>query len=225
MEPIILTENLCKVYRTGRGETYAVRGVNLEIKRGEFISIVGHSGCGKTTLLSLIGGLISPTHGSVFVGGVDIWGLGDRELSALRNKKIGFIFQFASLIPTLNVMDNLILPTIFGGEGKEAYERAERLLKMVDLSDKMHSYPSQLSGGQQRRAAIVRAFMNKPEIILADEPTGDLDEETELEVMKLFQKMNKEENVTFLLVTHNLNLAKQADRALSMRGGVVTEAG
>lgn len=225
MEPIILTENLCKVYRTGRGETYAVRGVNLEIKRGEFISIVGHSGCGKTTLLSLIGGLISPTHGSVFVGGVDIWGLGDRELSALRNKKIGFIFQFASLIPTLNVMDNLILPTIFGGEGKEAYERAERLLKMVDLSDKMHSYPSQLSGGQQRRAAIVRAFMNKPEIILADEPTGDLDEETELEVMKLFQKMNKEENVTFLLVTHNLNLAKQADRALSMKGGVVTEAG
>ncbi len=137
----------------------------------------------------------------------------------MRNQKIGLIFQFASLIPTLNVIDNLLLPTFFSRGGSEVHERAEKLLDMVALSDKTYSYPSQLSGSQQRRAAIARAFMNKPEIILADEPTGDLDEETELEVMKLFQKMNREENVTFLLVTHSMSLAGQAERRLSMKGG------
>jgi putative ABC transport system ATP-binding protein/lipoprotein-releasing system ATP-binding protein len=201
----------------------AVDNVNLKIKKGEFVSIVGHSGSGKTTLLSLIGGLTKPDRGKVLIDDTDIWTLSDAELSALRNQKIGFIFQFASLISTLSVVDNLMLPTTFSKETEEVYERAKELLDMVELSDKINSYPSQLSGGQQRRVAIARAFMNRPDIILADEPTGDLDEETEAEVMELFHKVNKKENTTFLMVTHSKDLASQAKKMLRMTSGRITE--
>jgi ABC-type lipoprotein export system ATPase subunit len=219
---IIVTENLCKVYKVGDTEIYAVRGANLKVKKGEFVSIVGHSGCGKTTLLSLIGGLIKPTHGSVFIDGTDIWSLSEDELSLLRNKKIGFIFQFASLIPTINAIENVMLPSTFSEEREgDPLDKAKELLNLVELSHRTNSYPSQLSGGEQRRVAIARALMNSPDIILADEPTGDLDEETEKEVMKLFLKINKELGTTFLLVTHNSELAKQTNRTLVMKHGVI----
>jgi ABC-type lipoprotein export system ATPase subunit len=223
MEPIIVTRNLCKVYRTGGEEIHAVRDVGLEVKRGEFLSIVGHSGCGKTTLLSLIGGLIKPTRGRVFIEGVDIWSLGEDGLSAIRNKKIGFIFQFASLIPTLNAIENVMLPATFSREYEgDLLNRAKELLRLVGLSHRTDSYPSQLSGGEHRRVAIARALINNPDIILADEPTGDLDEETEAEVMELFLRINKEFGTTFLLVTHNSGLAKQTDRTLVMKQGAIS---
>jgi putative ABC transport system ATP-binding protein/lipoprotein-releasing system ATP-binding protein len=220
---MIVLKDLTKTYQNGEVLIKAVDNVNLKIKKGEFVSIVGHSGSGKTTLLSLIGGLTKPDRGKVLIDDTNIWTLSDAELSALRNQKIGFIFQFASLISTLSVVDNLMLPTTFSKETEEVYERAKELLDMVELSDKINSYPSQLSGGQQRRVAIARAFMNRPDIILADEPTGDLDEETEAEVMELFHKVNKKENTTFLMVTHSKDLASQAKKMLRMTSGRITE--
>ncbi len=222
---IIETEKLTKIFKQSNIEIEAVKNVNLRIPKGEFVSIVGHSGSGKTTLLSLLGGLTKPTYGKVIIDGVDIWQLNDKELSLLRNMKIGFMFQFASLIPTLNVIDNLVLPTTFSGKKPEEdlYQRARELLEMVGMEDRIYAYPNQLSGGQQRRVAITRAFMNNPDIILADEPTGDLDEETEAEVMDLFLKMNRERGITFVMVTHSKELAKQASIKYYMKSGVLKE--
>ena len=217
---MIALKNLSKSYEDRGKIIKAVDCLDLEVKEGEFISIVGPSGCGKTTLLSLISGLIKPTEGTVSVDAVDIWTLPERELALLRNKKIGFIFQFASLIPTLNATENVMLPAAFGDNRKEdASNRAKELMGLVGLSERLDSYPSQLSGGEQRRVAIARALMNSPGIILADEPTGDLDEVTEREVMKLFVRINKELGTTFLLVTHNTELTKQTDRKLTMKHG------
>ncbi len=218
----IRTDKLTKIFNQGHVETKAVKNVNLKIPKGKFVSILGHSGSGKTTLLSLIGGLTKPSYGEVIIDGVDIWQLKDKELSILRNKKIGFIFQFASLIPTLNVIDNLVLPTIFSDKKSEdVYERARELLEMVGMEDKIYIYPNQLSGGQQRKVAITRAFMNSPEIILADEPTGDLDEESEAGVMELFLKMNREKGTTFIMVTHSKKLAMQTAIRFYMKSGVL----
>ena len=218
----IRTDKLTKIFNQGHVETKAVKNVNLKIPKGKFVSILGHSGSGKTTLLSLIGGLTKPSHGEVIIDGVDIWQLKDKELSILRNKKIGFIFQFASLIPTLNVIDNLVLPTIFSDKKSEdVYERARELLELVGMEDKIYIYPNQLSGGQQRKVAITRAFMNNPEIILADEPTGDLDEESETGVMELFLKMNREKGTTFIMVTHSKKLAMQTAIRFYMKSGVL----
>ncbi|RMG02144.1 MAG: ABC transporter ATP-binding protein, partial [Nitrospirae bacterium] len=178
--------NLTKTYRIDSEVIKAVDNVSFTIGDGEFISILGHSGSGKTTLLSLIGGLTRPDSGTVRIDGTDIWQIPDDELALLRNRKINFIYQFSSLVPTLNVVENVLLPTAFSKErsGKE-YDFALELLEMVGIADKEKAYPAQLSGGQQRRAAIARAFVNNPSIILADEPTGDLDEETEAEIMSL----------------------------------------
>ena len=221
---MIVLKNLTKSYEDRGKVITAVDSLNVEIEKGEFVSIVGPSGCGKTSLLSLVSGLIRPTNGTVFVDGVDIWTLTELDLSLLRNKKIGFIFQFASLIPTLSAIENVMLPAAFGeNQKKDVFNRAKELMDLVGLSDRIDSYPSQLSGGEQRRVGIARALMNKPEIILADEPTGDLDEVTEGEVMKLFVKINKEFGTTFLLVTHNSELTRQTDRILVMKhGGLVT---
>ncbi len=221
---MIVTENLTKIYRVGDRDIEAVIDVGLRISDNEFVSIVGHSGSGKTTLLSMIGGLTRPTKGKVFVDGIDIWSLGDKELSKLRNEKIGFIFQFSSLIPTLTALENVMLPATFSqNKKKEVAIRAEEMLDLVELSHRIDSYPSQLSGGEQRRVAIARALVNKPKIILADEPTGDLDHETEKDVIDLFLKINKEFNTTFLLVTHNIELAMKADRKLVMDQGKIIE--
>jgi len=204
----------------------AVREVSLSINKGEFLSIVGHSGSGKTTLLSIIGGILSPSAGKVVLSGKDVYSLDDDRLAEYRAMHVGYVFQFASLMPVLNVTENLLLPTLFRpGHKTDAkdLERALNYLSLVGLADKHKAYPSQLSGGQQRRVAIARALMNEPELLLADEPTGDLDEETEAEVMGLFKRLNKEQGLTFILVTHNLDLAAKADRRFRMTHGKIEE--
>lgn len=225
----ISLENVTKTY-TADGETVvAVDGASLSVVKGEFVSIVGHSGSGKTTLLSLIGGIVRPVSGKVLFEGKDIFSLDSDRMSEYRSEKIGFMFQFASLLPMLTARENLILPTLFhrvretAGNGREVVEKAETLIHMVGLGDKMNAYPAQLSGGQQRRIAIARAFMNEPAVILADEPTGDLDEETEQKMMGFFKTMNRSEGITFLMVTHNTELANQAQRKLGMHRGIVEE--
>lgn len=222
MSNLLVIRDVWKVYDIGEQKIEALRSVNLEVEKGSFISIVGHSGSGKTTLLSVIGGLTEPTKGKVSIEGTDVWNLSDAGLSALRNEKIGFIFQFASLIPTLRVIDNVALPVIFHkGNNTDVYRRAEEVISVLGLSSKLNSFPSELSGGQQRRVAIARAFMNKPSIILADEPTGDLDAQSESEVIEFFSEINEKEKTTFLLVTHNMDLASKTDRIYRMRDGVL----
>jgi putative ABC transport system ATP-binding protein/lipoprotein-releasing system ATP-binding protein len=223
MQQIVL-ENVVKNYSIGGQSISAVNHVSLEINKGEFISVVGHSGSGKTTLLSMIGGIVQPTSGRIMFGGTDIHSLDSDGLSEYRSGKIGFMFQFASLLPILTAKENLLLPGLFSSDNRPVdAKRAEEYLELVGLKDKIEAYPSQLSGGQQRRVAIARAFMNSPEIILADEPTGDLDEETEAEIMALFRKLNEENKITFMFITHNLELAKHAQRQLRMNQGSIQE--
>ena len=220
----ILVENVVKSYTVGQQGISAVNHVSLEIDKGEFISIVGHSGSGKTTLLSIIGGIVQPTSGRILCNGTDIYSLDSDGLSEYRSRNIGFMFQFASLLPILSAQENLLLPGLFkSGNRSVDVKKAEEYLEIVGLKDKIEAYPSQLSGGQQRRVAIARAFMNDPEIILADEPTGDLDEETEAEIMALFRKLNEEKKITFIFITHNLELAKQAQRQIRMSNGSIQE--
>ncbi|MBF0538753.1 MAG: ABC transporter ATP-binding protein [Nitrospirae bacterium] len=218
---MIAVNNLTKTYKIGKETIEAVKGVSLAVSKAEMIAIVGHSGSGKTTLLSLIGGLTRPEHGTVAIGGTDIWSISDNALSELRNKKMSFIFQFTSLIPTLNVLENVLLPTLFGKGLSVDY--AASLLDKVGLGDRKGSYPYQLSGGQQRRVAIARAFVNDPEIVLADEPTGDLDEETEADMLSLFKSINKEKGVTFIIVTHASDIARQCTKHYVMNKGIFGE--
>jgi len=220
----IILENVVKNYSIGEQSISAVNHVSMEINKGEFISIVGHSGSGKTTLLSMIGGIVQPTSGRILCCGTDIFALDSDGLSEYRSNKIGFMFQFASLLPILTAKENLLLPGLFSSDHRSVdAKKAEEYLEIVGLKDKIEAYPSQLSGGQQRRVAIARAFMNDPEIILADEPTGDLDEETEAEIMALFRKLNAEKKITFMFITHNLELAKHAQRQLRMNQGSIQE--
>lgn len=224
----ITIDNVSKTYFVSDTKIDAVRSVSLEINRGEFLSVVGHSGSGKTTLLSIIGGIVKPTSGRVLFGDKDIYSYDSDRLSEYRCEKVGFMFQFASLLPILTVRENLLLPSVFkSGKTPErangTEQKAIELLTMVDLSDKINAYPSQLSGGQQRRVAIARAFMNEPEIILADEPTGDLDEETEADMIRFFRKMNEQRDITFIMVTHNTEIARQAKRHLRMNNGLLQE--
>ena len=217
---MIEVEHLSKAYPLDGHPVKAVDDVSLSIAQGEFVSILGHSGSGKTTLLNLIGGLTRPEAGRVRIEGQDIWSLNDAELSRLRNEKMNFIFQFASLIPTLNVVDNVLLPATFGRTQPAGLrDRALELLELMGLSGKLTAYPAQLSGGQQRRVAISRAFINEPAIVLADEPTGDLDEDTEREVLALFRRVNEQRRTTFLIVTHSSELAAKTDRRLRMTSG------
>ncbi|MGE5174316.1 MAG: ABC transporter ATP-binding protein [Betaproteobacteria bacterium] len=216
---MIELKGLSKTYTVSGNIIKAVQPVNLTIQQGEFVSIVGHSGSGKSTFLSLVGGIARPDTGTVYVDGVNIWEYNDRSLSKLRNDKYGFVYQFASLIPTLTATENVLLPTVFGGHKTTA--DAEKLLKLVGLGDKTDRYPSELSGGEQQRVAIARAFIHDPEIILADEPTGDLDEETEAEIMAFFEKINREKNVTMIMVTHSSEIALRAPSRLRMKHGVL----
>lgn len=214
--------NTTKTYDSGGGVVRAVDDVTLTVRDGEFVAVVGHSGSGKTTLVSLMGGLTKPTSGNIFIGGTDIWTLDNFNLARLRSEKIGFCFQFSSLIPTLNSIDNVRLPASFAGGERGGLERAMSLLETVGVTDKAKAYPAELSGGQQRRVAIARSLVNEPRIILADEPTGDLDEQTEADIMKLFQGLNQQ-GVTIVMVTHSQRLAAQAGRILTMTAGVVAE--
>jgi ABC-type lipoprotein export system ATPase subunit len=219
IEGLLSLNNVSRIYRSGAAAPVkAVDNVSLDVKEGAFITVTGRSGSGKTTLLSMMGGLARPTSGKVFFKGIDIWMLRDRELSRFRNEYIGFLFQFSSLIPTLNVEDNLKLPTIFRPADPDAGKRSVEMLGLVGLTHKIRAYPSQLSGGEQRRIALARALMNNPALLLADEPTGDLDEETETEVMDALRRLNRE-GMTIVMVTHNTDLIRYSSRHLKMVSG------
>ncbi|MEM0080086.1 MAG: ABC transporter ATP-binding protein [Nitrososphaerota archaeon] len=210
-----------KVYLSDGIPTEALRGVSLKISRGEFIAIVGPSGSGKSTLLHLIGGLDRPTSGRVLIGGVDINKLSDDKLAELRNEKIGFVFQFYNLVPYLPVLKNVELPLIVkGASSQERKERVLRLLEEVGLKDKAYTRPTRLSGGEQQRVAIARALINNPEILLADEPTGNLDSKNSVMIAELFKRLN-EKGRTIVMVTHNLEIASYAKRILYIRDGLI----
>ncbi|OGO66324.1 MAG: hypothetical protein A2030_08880 [Chloroflexi bacterium RBG_19FT_COMBO_50_10] len=211
-----------KEYQLGKNSSVsAVRGVSLQISPKEFVIIVGRSGSGKTTLLNLSAGLTRPTSGKVMLDGTDLWSLSDRQQSFLRCQKIGFIFQFPSLLPTLTVHENVILPTVFGTKliTAQVSDRAKQLLQKVSLGEKLAAYPRQLSAGQQQRVVIARALMNQPEVLLADEPTSNLDEKTELEIMELFRDLHLSLGITVVMVTHTRQLVSYGTRAIEMSEG------
>jgi putative ABC transport system ATP-binding protein/lipoprotein-releasing system ATP-binding protein len=219
---LIKLENVSKVYRLSKENLVdAVRGISLEVAQGEFLVITGRSGSGKTTLLNLAAGLTRPTSGQVLFDNVNLWSLPDRQQSLLRNRKIGFVFQFPSLLPALNTLENVALPTVFSNNhSKEsAYQQAADLLQTLGLGDKQLAYPRQLSAGQQQRVVIARSLFHQPEVLFADEPTSDLDEQTELEIMDLFQDIHSKTGVTIVLVTHSMQLVRYGTRALRMASG------
>ena len=213
-----------KIYpQTKEKAVTAVHEVSLEIGAGEFTMIVGRSGSGKTTLLNLAAGLTRPTAGQVTLDGVDLWTLSDEQQSALRNQKLGFVFQFPSLLPTLTVHENVILPTLFGpsptAEGISA--QAADLLQRVGLAEKLAAYPRQLSAGQQQRVVIARSLMNQPQLLLADEPTSNLDEKTELEIMDLFRDLHASMGITIVMVTHTRQLVPYSTHVIEMASGKI----
>jgi len=218
---IITTIDLWKIYKSGKIEYPALRGINMKIRKGEFIAIVGPSGSGKSTLLNLLGALDRPTKGKVIIDGTDISKLKSNELAELRNKKLGFIFQTFNLIPYMSALDNVEVPMIASGiPPKERKERARKLLELVGLKEFEKNRPSELSGGQQQKVAIARALVNNPQIILADEPTGNLDSKSANEIIEILHDLNKK-GVTIILVTHNLNLIKYCHRVFWLKDGLI----
>jgi len=220
-EEIVCLEGVTKVYRMGKVEVQALRGVNLSVKRGEFIAILGPSGSGKSTLLNMIGCLDKPTSGKVFINGKDTSRLNENELAAVRREKIGFVFQQFNLIHTLNALENVALPMLFAGIRRaERMKRARELLEKVGLSHRIYHKPMELSGGEQQRVAIARALANNPEIIVADEPTGNVDTDAGNAIMEIFEQLN-EERRTIILVTHDFDIAAHAHRKLRMKDGTL----
>jgi ABC-type lipoprotein export system ATPase subunit len=213
--------DLAKTDAAERGEIEAVRGIDFEMLAGEFTSVVGRSGSGKSSFLAMIGGLSRPTRGSVRIVDTDIWGLSDDRLAEFRNRRIGFVYQFASLLPTLRIIDNVALAARLDPtqDAVAARRRAREWLDQFGLSEYLDAYPSEISSGEQRRAVVARALMNDPALLLADEPTSDLDEVTEGEIVELFRQLNRERNLTLLMVTHNLRLAEQTDRVIHISDG------
>jgi ABC-type lipoprotein export system ATPase subunit len=221
MSSIELVE-LTKHYRQGRDVVRALDGVSLEIEAGEFVSVVGRSGSGKTTLLDLIGLLLRPTSGRVLIAGQEASRLKDNQRADVRGQRIGFIFQEYNLLPSLNVLENVMLPLRYTrSRVQDGRERALELLEAVDLSDRLKHRPDELSGGQQQRVAIARALVNRPAIVLGDEPTGSVDTQTSQELVGLMRRLNREEGVTFVIVTHDLDLAARADRMIGLKDGRV----
>jgi putative ABC transport system ATP-binding protein len=216
---MITLTSLSKIYRTDEIETVALENVNLTVDRGEFLSIMGPSGCGKSTLLNIMGLLDAPTTGTVEINGTHTEGMKDKQLAAFRNKTLGFVFQSFHLINSLNVMDNVELPLLYRRIGSERKRLAKEVLEKVGLSHRMNHFPTQLSGGQCQRVAIARAIIGHPEIILADEPTGNLDSKMGAEVMELLHRLNKEDGRTIVMVTHNEEQAKQTSRTIRFFDG------
>jgi ABC-type lipoprotein export system ATPase subunit len=200
-----------------------VDNVSLDVPQGDFIIVIGRSGSGKTTLLNLAAGLVKPTRGEVLIGDLNVWAISDRQLSMLRNQKMGFMFQYPSLLPSLTALENVALPASFGPRKsrRKARERAAELLELMGLSDRMEAHPKQLSAGEQKRVVIARSLLNQPELLLADEPTSDLDEQTEQEIMALLRKIHGS-GVTVLMVTHSLELMPYATRVMKMENGVLS---
>jgi ABC transporter, ATP-binding protein len=217
---IIKLSGINKIYRTNEIETLALENVNIEVPKGEFLSIMGPSGCGKSTLLNIVGLLDSPTSGTVEIDGTLVKDMKDKQLAAFRNKELGFVFQSFHLINSLNVIDNVELPLLYRKmSARDRNRMAREVLERVGLSHRMRHMPTQLSGGQCQRVAIARAIVGNPEIILADEPTGNLDSKMGAEVMELLHKLNKEDKRTIVMVTHNEEQAKQTDRIVRFFDG------
>jgi len=220
MENVIELKDVCKYFGEGEARVKAVCDVNLNIKKSEIIAIMGPSGSGKSTLLYILGCLDRPSKGKIIIDGTDISKLDDNELAKIRREKIGFIFQFFYLLPSLTALKNVELPMTFNGKkNKEA--RAKELLRMVGLESRMSHRPNQLSGGESQRVAIARSLANDPQIILADEPTGNLDSKSGKEVMEILEKLNKERGVTIILVTHDSSIARHAERIIRLRDGKI----
>ncbi len=225
-EPMVELENAHKVYMTGLVPVRAMAGVDLEVARGEFVSIMGPSGCGKSTLLNVVGVIDRPTEGRVRVAGVDLLGLTDDALSDFRRDRVGFVHQFYNLIPSLTAAENVELPLSFKGvPPQERDARVEELLGLVGLEDRASHTPSLLSGGEQQRVAIARALANRPDLVLLDEPTGDLDITSGNAILELLSTLNVEEGVTLILVTHNPSVAAKASRTIRMEDGRIVDLG
>ncbi len=222
MSVILRTENLTKSYNVGKMSVTALRGVNIDIQEGEFVAIMGPSGCGKSTLLHLLGGLLSPTSGSIIIDGEDLAKVSDAKRTDIRRRKIGFVFQRFNLFPTLTAEGNLKLAEkIHTRSGSKNSDRRREVLRLLKLEDKMHHKPLELSGGEQQRVALARAVVNQPAIILADEPTGNLDTENSEIVLNMFRDLNKEFNQTIIMITHNPEAAAVCSRTIRMRDGRV----
>jgi putative ABC transport system ATP-binding protein len=222
--PVIETHDLTKVYTMGDNEVRALDGVSIRIDKGEFVAIVGPSGSGKSTLMTILGALDKPTNGSYRFDGTEIAQMSDDSLSDIRNYRIGFVFQKFNLLGRSSALNNVGLPLVYAGvKGKERDQRAKEVLDLVGLGARTHHKPNELSGGQQQRVAIARALVNNPAIVLADEPTGNLDTRTGEEIMRLFRQLHDERGITLILVTHSPEIAAQADRTIAMRDGLVVE--
>ena len=217
---ILKTEGLKKTYGTGEAKVEALRGVDLSVNKGEFLSIVGTSGSGKSTLLHMLGGLDRPSEGKVIIDGKDIFSLKDEELTIFRRRKIGFVFQAFNLVPVMTVYENIVLPIELDGE-KPDQDFVNEIINTLGLSEKIKAYPSQLSGGQQQRVAIARALASAPAIILADEPTGNLDSKTTQDVMGLLKVTSQKFGQTIVMITHNDEIAQLADRSIRIEDGLI----
>jgi putative ABC transport system ATP-binding protein len=219
-EPLVALTNVQKVYRTDRMETVALQGVNLAIERGEFVSIMGPSGCGKSTLLNLLGLIDKPTEGDVRFAGASVVGLRDAQLAPLRNRELGFVFQSFHLIPDLRVIDNVELPLLYGKHSaRERRAKALEALSIVGLDARVDHFPTELSGGQQQRVAVARAIVGKPSLLLADEPTGNLDSHMSEEIMALLERLNKQNGTTIVMVTHDKAKADRSHRIVRVFDG------
>jgi putative ABC transport system ATP-binding protein len=216
---ILKAENLEKVYRVGKVDVPALRGIDLTVQEGEFLAVMGPSGCGKSTMLHLMGGLLTPTKGRILVDGEDLTAATDSKRTDIRRRKIGFVFQRFNLFPTLTAEGNLRLAERIHGNGSEDPDRRREILRMLKLEDKMHHKPLELSGGEQQRVALARAVVNRPAIVLADEPTGNLDTENSALVLKMFRDLNDRFNQTIIMITHNPEAAAACQRVIQMRDG------
>jgi putative ABC transport system ATP-binding protein len=219
MATILKAEDLEKVYRVGKVAVPALRGITLTVQEGEFLAVMGPSGCGKSTMLHLMGGLLTPTKGRIIIDGEDLTAASDARRTDIRRRKIGFVFQRFNLFPTLTAEGNLRLAERIHGNGADDPDRRREILRMLRLEDKMHHKPLELSGGEQQRVALARAVVNRPAIVLADEPTGNLDSESSALVLKMFRELNDRFNQTIIMITHNPEAAAACQRIIQMRDG------
>jgi putative ABC transport system ATP-binding protein len=224
MEPVISVRNLSKVYQVGEHQVHALRSISLDVHRGEFVAVIGPSGSGKSTLMHILGCLDQPSSGQYFIEGRDVSHLSDDQISLVRNEQIGFVFQGFNLLTRTSALENVELPLLYGTKNVSAADRRTRAmaaLKSVGLESRADHHTNQLSGGQQQRVAIARALLNNPSILLADEPTGNLDTKTSIEVMEIFQSLQRERGITIVLITHEMDVARYGSRIISFRDGVI----
>lgn len=223
-DTVIQVQDLHKIYKMGENEVHALRGISLDVQRGEILALMGPSGSGKSTLMNILGCLDQPTRGTYVLGGKDVSRMDDDELAMARNSLVGFVFQSFNLLPRTTALDNVMLPLVYAGTtGRERRRRAIEVLEAVGLADRLHHTPNELSGGQQQRVAIARALVNQPSIILADEPTGNLDSKSGREVMAILQRLNRETGITIVLVTHDPQISHYAQRVINLFDGKIVK--